>query len=880
VRGASVTIVAVLLLAQSSQPGHAYTLHGVVFADANGDGIQGLGEAGVAGAVVAYGARTFVVADANGEFDLEVGGGGDNAWVRVPDGFVPGPVWQNTANVVGGTLAFGLRPTARHTGPLTFVVTSDAHITAAQPFANDLAAAARHAVALDPPPAFFAITGDVTQGDADAEFDLVTAQLADLGVPFIPVPGNHDWYDGGATWKRRYGPDDYSFDIGTVHFVVWNMSLDDATIQAYLAAELAHVDPAMTIVALSHAPPAPTTIETLRSLGVDYVLTGHTHTNRVVDHGAMREVNFEPFLMGGLDFTPAGYRVITIDAGKLSAYHRTTLDGPFLQLMSPGNGQCAAPTGDTAFAAAEIDASPITLTATIDGGDKITGTATGGWTFTLPIPALATGMHAMVVTATSASGATTSQTTMFPVCTLASPPMPTHDWPQVGGGPEHHGEGSAGLVPPLVPRWTQQVGGHILQAAPVIANGLVIETATDLGDDTTGGVVAIDLATGTQVWRTPAHARGGAAVSGSVVVVAQIDGTVLGLDLETGAILWSTALGSDASVQMPFIQGAPAVDDDGSVFIGNQHDFVKIDPTTGATSWNVDPIAIPWDFSTIDSMAIGGGLVVGSVSRTSGVVAWDRDTGAVVWPTPGTSATCTTTADCGANLECDNGACTVTEQVKAVNGSPIIDDASGTLFITDSEDDVTAYDLGTGARKWSQHLDSSAIDWDYVIEGGPALSNGVLVVPTLYGDLVALQASTGESMWRHTASTPSVLRTTHYKGSGMAGFEASPVITGNVVWAADTSGNLLALDLHTSAELWRTNLGAPVLASLAVADGWLVASTYDGTVHAWSLPYGAAVTDPLEPQDAGCCDTGGGGGRGGLVLAALVGLVVRRRRRL
>jgi outer membrane protein assembly factor BamB len=115
----------------------------------------------------------------------------------------------------------------------------------------------------------------------------------------------------------------------------------------------------------------------------------------------------------------------------------------------------------------------------------------------------------------------------------------------------------------------------------------------------------------------------------------------------------------------------------------------------------------------------------------------------------------------------------------------------------------------------------------------------------------------------------------------MAGFEGSPVIAGSVVWAADTAGNLVALDLQSGAELWRTSLGAPVLSSLAVADGWLVVATYDGTVHAWSLPYGAAVTDPLEPatDGGGCCDAGSRGGGSSIVLALLVAVASRRRAR-
>ena len=57
-------------------------------------------------------------------------------------------------------------------------------------------------------------------------------------MPYVPVPGNHDWYDGGATWFAHYGPDNYSFDIASMHFVVWNMAMTETEIRDYLGAEL------------------------------------------------------------------------------------------------------------------------------------------------------------------------------------------------------------------------------------------------------------------------------------------------------------------------------------------------------------------------------------------------------------------------------------------------------------------------------------------------------------------------------------------------------------------------------------------------------------------------------------------------------------------
>src|SRR4029079_16172882 len=109
----------------------------------------------------------------------------------------------------------------------------------------------------------------------------------------------------------------------------------------------------------------------------------------------------------------------------------------------------------------------------------------------------------------------------------------------------------------------------------------------------------------------------------------------------------------------------------------------------------------------------------------------------------------------------------------------------------------------TGAIRWQIKLDPAGFDWGNATVGTPALAKGVLVVPTLYRDLVALDATTGFELWRY-AGTPSPVRSPHYRGAHETGFEASPVITGDLVWAAVTGGQLTALDLHTGAALWST----------------------------------------------------------------------------
>lgn len=71
--------------------------------------------------------------------------------------------------------------------------------------------------------------GDIMYDDL-SHFDRYNRVMAQMGIPFFNVPGNHDEnYDAPndelsyETFKRHFGPNYYSFDYGKVHFIV----LDD-----------------------------------------------------------------------------------------------------------------------------------------------------------------------------------------------------------------------------------------------------------------------------------------------------------------------------------------------------------------------------------------------------------------------------------------------------------------------------------------------------------------------------------------------------------------------------------------------------------------------------------------------------------------------------
>jgi outer membrane protein assembly factor BamB/predicted phosphodiesterase len=841
-------LVLVALAVSIASTASAATIHGLVYDDTNRDGKPSAGEPGIANAVVAFQTAQFVVTDASGQFDIPVA---DDArgfvWVRVPDGFIPGPVY---ARWDGKTdLDLGLRRFTKPLPvPLTFIVTADTHIPYTEEYfgASDLARVSRLATSIDPAPAFFTILGDITQGSRPAEYALVNRALSGLDVPWIPVPGNHDWYDGGAAWFTSYGPDNYSFDIAGVHFVVWNMALSEDDLRKYLGAELERVPRTMTIVALGHEPPRPGTVPVLRELGVDYVLTGHTHSNRVVDHGDMIELNTEPLLMGGLDFTPAGYRVVTIANGRLTSYHRTVVDAPYLAVVSPTADQCVPTTGGQLVVAAELEAGATVVTAQIDCAAPLQLRAVGGWSWRAELPPLERGTHTIAVDAIGPSGTRESSVVTFEVCASTPPPGFGPDWPQLGGGAEHRGTATHAIAPPLASRWVTALGGNIFIAPPIIAGGLVYVAVTDLADGNTGGVVALDLRTGAIKWRvnTAKPLRGGLAFAANTIVTTQLDGAVLALDATTGVQRWRRELSQGLVAQAGAVFSAPTVA--GADFILGHQRMLTAVGSNGAARWTVDPIPEAVTSQSAAAIAVGGGLAVGSFHRElGGVNAYDLATGEHRWR-----------YYAGDSVQ--------------INASPTI--GSDTIYIVSGATDVVALDFA-GKVRWRSKLEPSGFDWGNGSVGTPALANGLLLVPTMYGELVALDAKSGVPHWRFIAE-PSPIRATHYRGAGQPAFAASPIVTGDLVWIADAAGTLSALDLRTGRPRWSTPLGTPVLAGLAASGDWLIVAGYDGTVRALTptlaLPKPPRAAKVCGATPAGGCCSSSGGDTTWLIALALI----------
>jgi hypothetical protein len=263
----SMTFVA----AQPTEPAR-----GVVFLDADGDGVRDPGERGIAGVAVSD-QIAVTSTDTDGRYLLPASAG-EFVFVTLPRGHrAVNGFWRRRATA---SLDFPLQATADDDS-FTFIHASDSHtdpqsvprLTRVREIAS-----ARKA-------AFVLVTGDLartvyqaTEADARRDYELYRREVGAFTMPVWSVPGNHDFFAierapgeaapdqplrGRALVRSYLGPSYYSFNSGAIHFVALDtVSVAGTTYYGYvdpvqlawLERDLALVSPDTPVVTFNHIP--------------------------------------------------------------------------------------------------------------------------------------------------------------------------------------------------------------------------------------------------------------------------------------------------------------------------------------------------------------------------------------------------------------------------------------------------------------------------------------------------------------------------------------------------------------------------------------------------------------------------------------------------
>ena len=349
------------------------------------------------------------------------------------------------------------------------------------------------------------------------------------------------------------------------------------------------------------------------------------------------------------------------------------------------------------------------------------------------------------------------------------------------GDASHDGAQADILTPPLTKAWSAALGGPI--SYPVIAQGMAYVTV-DSNPSVYGTTLdALDLATGAVRWSAAlggTYFWSGLAYDGARVFSVNYDGQLRAFDATSGSALWTTQLPGQYAFSSP--------------------------PT-----------------------AAGGYVYTGGAGSGGTVYAVDESTGALAWTAP---------------------------VMNGDDSSPVV--TSSGVFVSYACQQAYDFDPATGALLW--HHTSSC-------EGGggrtPALADGKLYVrdPVLgnveldpltgsqvgtfaAGPVPAFSGSTGYFLAAGTlAAQDQTTGVTAWRFSGDGGLVSAPVVANGVVYEGSSSGMLYALSSQSGAVLWSGNVGGAIagpdeqnvsqpLTGLAIGQGVLLVPA-SGTLVAY-----------------------------------------------
>lgn len=192
-------------------------------------------------------------------------------------------------------------------------------------------------------PAFIIHTGDICY-EAGLRKHKTEMNSENMGVPVRYTIGNHDFVRygkyGEQLFEEIYGPVNYSFDIGNIHYIVSSLAYGDTAarysfgdVVKWIKNDIAQVPDSKRIIIFNHdvcrdetgmVLKSGTTKIELNKEGVIAWINGHLHYNFINDYNGILNISTTP-LVGGIDGSIGGVRLVNIDNNRIAdTYMRYT----------------------------------------------------------------------------------------------------------------------------------------------------------------------------------------------------------------------------------------------------------------------------------------------------------------------------------------------------------------------------------------------------------------------------------------------------------------------------------------------------------------------------------------------------------------------------
>jgi outer membrane protein assembly factor BamB len=367
-------------------------------------------------------------------------------------------------------------------------------------------------------------------------------------------------------------------------------------------------------------------------------------------------------------------------------------------------------------------------------------------------------------------------------------PVTVAAWPLPGGTLEQSVD-HVDAAPNLSIAWRHDIGkgsgkGYFITAPPIAVNGRIYVM------DAESSVTAHDAQTGAQIWRTnirPGGKRdregfgGGLAFADGKLYVSSGYREVVQIDAQTGAMGWRTR------TEQP-IHAAPTVAAGRVMVVAVDNTLLTFDANTGAPSWNYQALSEPARILAASSPAVSGDTVVAAFGSGE-LVALRQQNGSDLW-----NAALSRTSQTSALSE-----------IRDIPGRPVI--YQGDVYAVSHSGVFAATDLRTGQSRWSLPVVGITTPW-------PA--GDVVYVVSRDGQLICASRDSGQIYWMRDLNAGYKPKK---KGGvlGIGGYKvqkpiwSSPILANNRVIMAGATGELIAVNAKTGEVERRVKLGAPTI---------------------------------------------------------------------
>lgn len=301
-----------------------------------------------------------------------------------------------------------------------------------------------------------------------------------------------------------------------------------------------------------------------------------------------------------------------------------------------------------------------------------------------------------------------------------------------------------------------------------------------------------------------------AAIVAGMVYVAALDSQLYAVDLATGKLKWKYRTDGETKTSPSVSKGVVYLGDAAGV-------FHAVDAATGKRKW------IFKTDGEINSSAnfAEERVLFGSydhhlycLSIKDGALLWKVETDGYVHATPTISGENVVVGGCDGLMRViriRDGA-----EIKKIEAGAYVAASAALLnnraYVGTFGNKVLSIDLAGSKLLWQYDPPQR----DFPFYASAAVTEKILVIGGRDKIFHAVDPQTGKALWTFAAKSK---------------IDSSPVIAGDRVFFAATSGEVYALDLNSGKVVWQFETGSAIVASPALANGKLVIGTTDGVLY-------------------------------------------------